>query len=101
MEITLMVIALVLALPIGLALSALMSTARARWLALLAGVVGDLAVAVAIYAYVTITNVTIDALTYFLGVLFACTMGVMAFALIANFVVGLLSRRPEVSAPEY
>src|SRR5512146_185768 len=101
MEIPLMIIALVLALPIGLALSALMSTARARWLALLAGIVGDLAVAVAIYAYVMIAGVTIDALTYFLGALFACTMGVMAFALIANFVVGLLSRRPEVSAPAY
>lgn len=96
-----MIIALVLALPIGLALSALMSTARARWLALLAGIVGDLVVAVAIYAYVTVAKVTIDALTYFLGALFACTMGVMAFALIANFVVGLLGRRPEVSAPEY
>lgn len=96
-----MIIALVLALPIGLALSALMSTARARWLALLAGIVGDLAVAVAIYAYVKIANVSIDALTYFLGSLFACIIGVMAFALIANFVVGLLSHRPEVSATEY
>jgi hypothetical protein len=101
MEFPLMIIALVLALPVGLALSALMSTARARWLALLAGIVGDLVVAVAIYAYVTIGNVKIDALTYFLGSLFACIMGVMTFALIANFLVGLFGRRPEVSSLEY
>jgi len=96
-----MIIAVVLALPVGLALSALMSTARARWLALPAGILGDLVVALTIYAYVHVGGVTIDALTYFLGALFACIMGVMAFALVANFVVGLFSRRPEVSAAEY
>jgi hypothetical protein len=82
-------------------MSYIMSTTRARLLALLAGLIGALVVAAAIYFYVSATKPSIDGLSFFLGSFFACSIGVFAGALIANFLVGVASRGPDVTSYEY
>jgi hypothetical protein len=94
------IVAAILALPGGLFMSALMSQARARMLALLGGVIGDLVVAAGIYFFITTVHPSIDGLSFFLGSFFACSMGVFAGALLVNFLVGLGNRGP-VSPAEY
>jgi hypothetical protein len=97
----LLLLALVLALPGGLFIGYIMSVPRARWLALLGGIVGDVAIAAAIYAYITLVKPGLDPLSFFLGSFFGCTTGVAIGALLANFVVGLFSRGPDVTSMEY
>ena len=94
-------IAAVLSLPGGLFLSFAMSQPRARLLSLLGGVVGAVLVAAAIYGYITAAKVRVDALSYFLGAFFACSMGVLAGALVVNFLVGLAARGPRLTSSEY
>ncbi len=101
MTVLFIIIAAILALPMGLFIAALVSLARARWLAIPAGIAGDVVVAIAVYFYVTNTKFVVDGLDYFLGALFACSMGVLAGALLANFLVSLGSRRPELGSPEF
>ncbi len=96
----LVIIAAVLSLPGGLFMAGLMSPARARWAALLGGLIGAVVVGAGIYFFVTSAHPSLDGLSYFLGSLFACSMGVLAGALVANFLVGLGSRGP-VSPAEY
>ncbi|HEX6122636.1 MAG TPA: hypothetical protein VFY89_05720, partial [Ktedonobacterales bacterium] len=60
MEIILLVIGIILALPGGLFVAFLMSMARARWAALLGGVIGAVVVGLAILFYVNQANVGID-----------------------------------------
>jgi NAD/NADP transhydrogenase beta subunit len=93
MTVLFIIVAAVLALPMGLFVASLVSLPRARWLALLAGIVGDAAVAIAVYFYVTNTKFIVDGLDYFIGAFFACSMGVLAGALLANFLVSLGSRQ--------
>lgn len=100
LTVTFIIVAAILALPVGLFVAALVSLARARWLAIPAGIIGDVVVALAVYFYVTNTKFTVDGLDYFLGAFFACSMGVLAGALLANFLVGLGSRRPGVGGVE-
>lgn len=95
------ILAAILALPTGLFFAALISLARARWLAIPAGIIGDVVVALAGYFFVTVTHIVLDGLDFFLGMLFACSAGVLAAALLANFLVGLSARRPEVAGAEY
>ena len=94
------IFAAVLALRPGPFIASLLSLARARGLAILAGIVGDVVVAVAGYVFVTVTGILLDGLDYFLGTLFACSAGVMAGALLANFLVSLGERHPQVSSAE-
>ncbi|MFI5272056.1 MAG: hypothetical protein ACHQ4H_03365 [Ktedonobacterales bacterium] len=101
MTLTFIIIAAILSLPIGLGVAAAVSMARARWLAIPAGIAGDVVVAIAIYYFVTTTKIPIDGLDYFIGALFACSAGVVGAALLANFLVGLASRRPEVTSAEF
>jgi len=96
-----LIIAVVLSLPGGLFLASAMSQPRARLLSLLGGIVGAVAVGAAIYGYIKAANVRVDALSYFLGAFFACSMGVLAGALVVNFLVGLTSRGPRLTSPEY
>jgi hypothetical protein len=49
---------------------------------------------------VNATNMGIDGLSYFFGVFFAASVGVMLGALVANFLVGLVSRSSSESAIE-
>lgn len=100
MTVLFIIIAAILALPVGLFVASLISLARARWLAIPAGIIGDVVVAIAIYFYVTNTKFIVDGLDYFLGSFFACSMGVMGGALLANFLVSLGSRRPGVGSAE-
>lgn len=100
MTVLFIIVAAVLALPMGLFVASLVSQARARWLAIPAGIAGDVVVAIAVYFYVTNTNFIVDGLDYFIGAFFACSMGVLAGALLANFLVALGSRRPEVGSAE-
>lgn len=100
MTILLTIIAAILALPTGLFVARLVSLVRARWLAIPAGVAGDVVVALMGYFFVSTTKIVLDGLDYFLGTLFACSAGVLAGALLANFLVDLGSRRPTASSPE-
>ncbi len=96
----LLIIALVLALPGGLFVAWLLSLPRARILALLGGILGDLAVAAGVFAFSqAIPN--IDPLSFFVGAFFACSTGVAIGALVADFLVGLVRRGPDVSSLEY
>jgi hypothetical protein len=97
----LLIIAAVLSLPGGLFMASIMSEARARLLALFGGVVGAAAVAAAIYLYLQRAHPSIDGLSYTLGAFFACSMGVFAGALLANFLVGLTRRGPDLSSQEF
>lgn len=101
MTVLFIIVAAVLALPMGLFIASLISLARARWLAIPAGIVGDVVTAIAVYLYVTNTKFIVDGLDYFLGAFFACSMGVLAGALLANFLVSLGGRRPEVGSAEF
>lgn len=97
----LLIVAAVLALPGGLFVAAVITQPRGRALSLLGGVVGDVAVAAGIYAYVQATKLGIDGLSYTLGSFFACSIGVFAGALVVNFALGLGRRTPEVPSGEY
>jgi hypothetical protein len=97
----LLVVALVLALPGGLFVAWLLSLPRARFLALVGGIVGDLVAAAAIFAFLAAAKPSIDALSYFVGAFFICSTGVAIGALLADFLVGLGRRGPDVSSLEY
>ncbi len=99
-EVILLIIGFVLALPGGLFVAFLSSMARAKWAALLGGIIGGAVVGLAILFYVNTANVGIDGLSYFYGVFFACSVGVALGALIVNFLVGLASRNSNEALPE-
>lgn len=90
----LLIIAAVLALPGGLFASFIMSLPRARALALLGGIIGDVVVAFGIYFFVNNNVASIDGLSYFLGSLFGCSLGVFMGALVVNFLMNLGDRGP-------
>ncbi len=97
----LLIIVTVLALPGGLFVASLGTPPRGKALSLLGGVIGDVAVAVAIYAFVRATKPSIDGLSFALGSFFACSMGVFAGALAVNFLLGLGRRAPEIPSGEF
>jgi len=99
-EVILLIIGIILALPGGLFVAFLMSQARARWAAILGGIIGAVIVGLAILYFVYTANVGIDGLSYFYGVFFACSIGVFLGALIVNFLVGLVSHTPADSLAE-
>ena len=94
----LVIIAAVLALSSGLFVNYIMSEVRARMLSLLGGIIGDVAVAAVIYLFVTISKMSVDGLSYFLGAFFGCSIGVFSGALVANFLVNLSSRGPAATS---
>ena len=91
-EVILLIIGIVLSLPGGLFVAFLTSMARAKWAALLGGIIGAVVVGLAVLYFVNTANVGIDGLSYFYGVFFACSVGVFLGALLVNFLVGLVSR---------
>ncbi len=99
-DVILSIIGVVLALPGGLFVAGLSSMARAKWAALFGGLVGGVVVAGAILFWVNAANIGIDGLSYFFGVFFAASIGVMLGALVVNFLVGLASRNSNESAIE-
>ena len=99
-DIILSIIGVILALPGGLFVAGFSSMARAKWAALFGGLIGGVVVAATILFWVNATNMGIDGLSYFFGVFFAASVGVMLGALVANFLVGLVSRSSSESAIE-
>jgi hypothetical protein len=101
MELILLIIAAVLALPGGLFVAFIMSEPRARLASLLGGIIGAGLTALGIYYYINASNVQIDALSYGLGCFFAASIGVVIGALVANFLVAALSRNRDLTSVEY
>lgn len=99
-KLVMLIIVGVLSLPGGLFMAALMSEPRARFASIIGGIVGAVVVAAGVYYFVTKAHVDVDMLSYSLGSFFACSMGVFAGALIANWAIGLSSRGP-VTTGEY
>ena len=99
-EVILLIIGVVLSLPGGLFVAGLSSMARAKWAALLGGVIGAVVVALAILYFVNTARVSIEGLSYLYGVFFASSVGVFLGALIVNFLVGLVSRSSRDSLAE-
>lgn len=85
---TLLIIAALISLPGGLFAASLMSQPRTRWLGLVGGVLGAAITAIALQFFVRVGNVTIDAVSWFLGAFLACSMGVAVGALLVNFFMG-------------
>ncbi len=100
-EVILSIIAVILALPGGLFVAGLTSMARAKWAALLGGLIGGIVVALAILFWINAANVGIDGLSFFYGVFFGASIGVLLGALVVNFLVGLVSRSSGDSAVEH
>lgn len=82
---TLLIIAALLSLPGGLFVARLMSPPRTRWLGMVGGVLGAALSAIGLQFFVMTAHVTIDAISWFVGAFFACSMGVAIGALLANF----------------
>lgn len=101
LTIFLLIVAAVFSLPIGLFSAYLLSTPRARALAILGGLIGDAVVAGGIFYYISAAHIWVDALSYWFGALFACSVGVMAGALVTNFLVSISSRPTTTSSNEY
>ncbi len=80
-----LIIAAVLALPGGLFVAALISQPSARKYAMLGGVVGLLLTIAGLEYFVIAANVTIDAVSWFFGAFLACSMGVAVGALVVDF----------------
>jgi hypothetical protein len=100
-EVILTIIGVVLALPGGLFVAGFSSMARAKWAALFGGLIGGIAVALAILFYVSAANIGIDGLSYFFGIFFAASVGVLLGALVVNFLVGLVSRGTSGSSADH
>ncbi|MBF6592180.1 MAG: hypothetical protein IVW57_16845 [Ktedonobacterales bacterium] len=100
LEIFLLILAAALALPGGLFIAYLVSEPRARWASLLGGIIGDGLTGLGIYYYVRAGGISIDALSYWFGAFFGCSVGVLIGALVVNFVVGSGSRSRDISSIE-
>lgn len=83
----LLIVAAALALPAGLFITYLLSDPRARWAAFIGALIGDGLTGLGLYYFVLAGKVGIDGLSYWFGLFFGCSIGVMVGALIANFLV--------------
>jgi apolipoprotein N-acyltransferase len=99
-HLTLMIIAAVLSLPAGLLVAFQVSLPRSRFLAMIGGVIGAAVVGFAIYWAVEATGISLDAVTYFLGCLFACSAGVIIGAVLANFLLDVITGASDASSQE-
>ncbi len=89
METVLLVTAAVAALPGGLVAAYLVSVPHERWLSWIGGIVGSALVAAGIHYYMQISHPRIDPVSFWVGTFFACSVGIFAGALVADFLVGL------------
>ena len=85
---TILIIAAVLSLPGGLFVAWLISPPRGRFLGLLGGLLGAGITAFSLWYFVTQLNITLDAVSWFLGVFLACSVGVTVGALLMGFFFG-------------
>jgi phosphate/sulfate permease len=100
-ELILLILGAVLALPGGLFVAYLISEPRARWASLLGGIIGAGVVSLGMYYFVQTSGVGIDGLSYFLGIFFAGSIGVMLGALVVNFLVGLGAHDRDLTPVEF
>lgn len=91
LETFLLIVAAVLALPGGLFLTYLLTDPRARWATFLGAILGDGLVGLGLWYFVKAGSVSVDGLSYWFGLFFGCTIGVVLGALVANFLVGVVS----------
>jgi hypothetical protein len=99
-HLSLIIIAAILSLPMGLLIAFQISLPRSRLLAMLGGVIGAAVVGFAIYWAVEATQISLDALTYFLGCLFACSAGVIIGAVLTNFLLDVITGASDTSSQE-
>ena len=97
----LLIIALVLSLPGSLFIGYRLSTRRAKIASLFAGLIGEVAIAVAIYFFIHNNSISLDGLSFFLGSFFACSVGGFTGALLANFAIGTGGRATDLPSSEY
>jgi hypothetical protein len=97
----LLIIALVLSLPGSLFVGYRLSYRRAKIASVFAGLIGGVAVAVAIYFFINNNSISIDGLSFALGAFFACSVGSFTGALLANFAIGAGDRTGDLSSSEY
>jgi hypothetical protein len=99
-EMILTIIGAVFALPGGLFIAYLISVPRARLVGLLGGIIGGGLTALGIYYAMRAAHISIDGLSYALGVFFGTSIGVMIGALAANFIVTAGSRGGDLTSAE-
>jgi hypothetical protein len=97
----LLIIALVLSLPGSIFIGYRLSYRRAKIASVFATVIGEVAVAVAIYFFVNNNSISIDGLSFFIGSFFACSVGGFTGALLANFAIGAGDRVGDLPSSEY
>jgi hypothetical protein len=97
----LLIIALVLSLPGSLFIGYRLSARRAKKASVIAGAIGTVAVAVAIFYFVNNNSISLDGLSYFLGSFFACSVGSFTGALLANFSIGTGDHTGDLSHSEF
>ncbi|HEY7848894.1 MAG TPA: hypothetical protein VIC27_02460 [Ktedonobacterales bacterium] len=88
LDIILLIAGAILSLPGGLFVAYLVSQPRTRWLGLIGGVLGAAVLALALYYFIHVAGITIDAFSWFLGAFLACSMGVAVGALLVGFFTG-------------
>lgn len=101
LNLILLIVAAVFALPGGLFASLVMSEPRARLASVVGGILGSAIVAVGIYYYINSAHVNVDALSYWIGSFFGCSVGVVVGALVANFLVGMARGGNDYTPQEY
>lgn len=84
----LLIVAGILSLPGGLFVAWLVSPPRGHFLALLGGLLGAGITAFSLWYFVTQADITLDAVSWFLGVFLACSVGVTVGALLMGFFFG-------------
>jgi hypothetical protein len=88
LSVILLIIAAILSLPGGLFVASLISQPRTRWLALIGAVICVALTAIALEYFVRAANVTIDAVSWFLGCWLACSLSAGIGALLVDFFTG-------------
>ncbi len=97
LSIILLIVAAVLALPGGLFVAWLVSRPGYRFLGMLGGLIFGGLLTLALWYFVTQTKITIDAVSWFFGVFFTCSIGIAIGAMLINFLFGR-GRGAELSA---
>lgn len=99
LDLLILIVAAVLALPGGLFVAWLVSRPGLRFLGLLGGLIGEALTALGLWYFVKQGNITIDAVSWFFGCFLACSMGVGIGALLVGFLFGR-GRSADLSAQE-
>lgn len=94
-----LVIAGILSLPVGLFVAYFVSRPGLRILGVLGGLIGAGLAALGLELFRANVNLTIEAVSWFFGAFFACSIGVVVGALLVGFIFG--GGRSDTAAAEY